>query len=319
MSKPKTVNHLAVDKALVHFTNALTQVPLVIPRVTSETRLRSLLSEILTSVKSEGGPALSVGDFLDYLRAIGLVHPIKTESSAKRTSPIYLLGINKADTAIDPIELLCAHDNQRVVCYFTALAYHGLTTQLPLHHHAASLKTYVPRAAVSDAAVALPARSSRPVRSYNPLGTKLFDYQGLAYYLTQRDKKLVPGIQRRDLGPTGIVRLTTLEQTLLDTLHKPVSCGGPAVVFEAWKTGMEALNEDRMARYLMAIGDDARTRRAGWMLERVGYTCGKAGQLEGLFRSVLDKRRDDPGLLLPLLPGLTYTGADDKWGLAVPG
>jgi predicted transcriptional regulator of viral defense system len=32
-----------------------------------------------------------------------------------------------------------------------------------------------------------------------------------------------------------MVRITTLEQTLLDTLHRPLSCGGPPIVIEAWE------------------------------------------------------------------------------------
>ncbi|MFT3882954.1 MAG: hypothetical protein QM703_25270 [Gemmatales bacterium] len=78
----------------------------------------------------------------------------------------------------------------------------------------------------------------KPWNKPNLLGEWLFTYKGLRYYKTTKENRLVPGIQTRFLNPTSIVRITSLEQTLLDTLHRPLSCGGPAVVMEAWEQGI---------------------------------------------------------------------------------
>src|SRR5207237_3233319 len=43
---------------------------------------------------------------------------------------------------------------------------------------------------------------------------------------TRRSARLVLGVQSRDYGPRTRIRITTLEQTLLDTLSKPFHCGG---------------------------------------------------------------------------------------------
>ena len=48
----------------------------------------------------------------------------------------------------------------------------------------------------------------------------------------------------RAYGPRAQIRITTLEQTLLDSLYKPFLCGGPEVVFEAWQDAVDRL--DRM-------------------------------------------------------------------------
>ena len=66
--------------------------------------------------------------------------------------------------------------------------------------------------------------------------------------------------------------MTTLEQTLLDTLHKPWSCGGSSVVFEAWERGVPLLDEERTAEYLMKIGRFDLTRRGGYMLDNNNYS-----------------------------------------------
>ena len=53
------------------------------------------------------------------------------------------------------------------------------------------------------------------------------------YYSNKRDVSLVPGIQFRVVSPRCWLRITTLEQTLLDALMQPVRCGGEAVALEA--------------------------------------------------------------------------------------
>ena len=56
---------------------------------------------------------------------------------------------------------------------------------------------------------------------------------GCRRYTTRREAHRVVGVQTRYVNEKSRYRVTTLEQTLVDTLHRPHSCGGPAVVFEA--------------------------------------------------------------------------------------
>jgi hypothetical protein len=42
----------------------------------------------------------------------------------------------------------------------------------------------------------------------------------------------------RVVSPRTWLRITTLEQTLLDTLLQPLRCVGEAVVLEAWENGV---------------------------------------------------------------------------------
>ena len=84
----------------------------------------------------------------------------------------------------------------------------------------------------------------------NPLGTEIFRFEGVGYYSNKRDASLVPGIQFRVVSPRCWLRITTLEQTLLDALMQPVRCGGAAVVLEAWETGVKQFDADRMSEHL---------------------------------------------------------------------
>ncbi len=217
-------------------------------------------------------------------------------------------------SSISPTELLQATQpsyQNTVICYFTALEHHGLTTQDAPHHHVATLKT-APRQSQPETDT-LPANADNPVRKPQ-LGTLLFRYQGVPYYMTQRDPTLMPGIQTVRLSSACQVRMTTLEQTLLDTLHKPWSCGGPAVVFEAWERGLPLLDDARLAHYLKTIGRTDFTRRAGYMLEQFGHAAAD-NDLRALLSDAKDKVKAVTVPPVPLLPGVPATRHNSTWGV----
>jgi len=216
--------------------------------------------------------------------------------------------------SISPIELLQttqASFQRSVICYFTALAYHELTTQETPHHHVAILKEPAKRPQPESATGRTPAGKSEGGSS---LGTLLFRYQGIPYYFTQRDPALMPGIQTVRYSQSCLVRMTTLEQTLLDTLHRPWSCGGPAVVFEAWERGVPLLDDTRLAHCLKMIGRTDFTRRAGYMLEQFGHAVTDI-DLQALLSDVKDKVKAGSVPTIPLLPDVTSTRITSTWGV----
>src|SRR5262249_23592887 len=152
---------------------------------------------------------------------------------------------------------------------------HGLTTQLVEHHHVAEMRPQDPspptesaKGTGSERPEGTTTAGSRPPRGW----TLLFRYKGIPFYSTRRSVRLVPGIQTRGYGPRTRVRIPTREQPLLDTLHKPFHCGGPEVVFEAWKEGVASrrVDEERLVEYLRAMNYPATARRLGVMLGLVG-------------------------------------------------
>jgi predicted transcriptional regulator of viral defense system len=81
-----------------------------------------------------------------------------------------------------------------------------------------------------------------------------------------RDPQYLVQTQWRFVHELSRIRVTSLEQTLLDTLHRPLNCGGAAVVFEAWDTGADRLDHDKLATLLHRINDLRLTRRVAYML-----------------------------------------------------
>lgn len=277
----------------------------------------SALSQELVAVRKELeerriSVPLSGAGLLAWLQELKLARAVPVESpESERPVRFFVLGLERfaGEPQVDPIELLQAYAPQGVVCYFTALAFHALTTQPPSHHHVAVLAA---RSKEREAAPPRPA-TARLMRTYNPLGKLAFRHQGVPYFLTRRESQLVPGVQQRYLNSRALVRITSREQTLLDTLHRPLNCGGPEVVFEAWRTGVEDMDASRLAELIVLADHPHLRRRVAAMLDLMDYPSGDD------LRAVLERGRVPSEPPIPLLAGMEYSRLDPRWCVLVPG
>lgn len=282
-------------------------------RCISRTTLTRSLTAIRDRLAIPGRKAVPAKSLIQQLQRTGLIHPIPVvdPSTGEPLDSLFTIGLGARVASVRPEELLLAREPEGVLCYFTALSYYSLTTQIAPFHHVARLVDWGSR----STAAAAPTTEVSASRSYNPLGTELFVYQGQSYFRTTRDRRLMPGIQSRHLDEKTTLRITTLEQTLLDTLHRPLSCGGPAVVFEAWDQGLPQANQVRLAEYLQRIGDPALVRRVGYFAESLGIQPGEAlrQQLEPVRRGL-----EESAEMIPLIQGFAGPLVDERWRVVLP-
>jgi predicted transcriptional regulator of viral defense system len=114
-----------------------------------------------------------------------------------------------------------------------------------------------------------------------------------------------------------MIRITNLEQTLLDTLHRPLSCGGTAVVLEAWERGLARVDEEQLAAYLREMQYLPTAQRLGYLLASMQYVPGlqlKAALDESL--SQLDPHA--PSQYQQLFPGMRFENLTHPWLVYVP-
>ena len=248
---------------------------------------RRSLIHLLGEIRSSSGvpKTLSGVKMLNTLVDCNLARKLRIDSVPVGKSPfsIYCLDLGDVPT-ITPMELLVATQSdfkKTAICYFTAIQYHELTTQVAPHHHIAVFKNHPPSRVVSSQTGDPPS-----------LGTQLFTFEGTPYYVTMRDRLLIPGVQTVRIASHFQMRVTTLEQTLLDTLHRPWSCGGPSVVFEAWERGTPIIDDARLAQYLSALPHPDLTRRVGCLLEQNGHAVVDTGLKQMLLEA---KRRAKAG------------------------
>jgi hypothetical protein len=289
-------------------------------RCWTEPALDRIFRQVRNELAAEGVESgLSHSSLLEWLCRLRLASPLPVESES-----VYLLEIGaSAEAEVDPLELLMAGKPSGVICYFSAVAFHALTTQLVEHHHVAELRprgpgpvSGRPEEDVAERPERPPASGSRRPRG---LGKLLFRFQGIPFYSTRRSARLVPGVQTRGYGPRARVRITTLEQTLLDTLYKPFHCGGPEVVFEAWQEGVASrrIDEERLVAYLRAMNYPATARRLGVMLELAGGTPG--AELRRFLEACQEAiDRQSPHARISLLPGVDYQNLNEPWLVNTP-
>jgi hypothetical protein len=294
-------------------------------RCFSDRRLRAVIGGVRDGLHAQqvrGATRFSASELLAYLTEVHLAHKVPTEGiPGHRGGPpaFYVLDIGRPTDGprVAPLELLLAHKPEGFVCYFTALAFHGLTTQQPAFHHvavpSAPSSREVQETAIANVPESPPVGHAGSRRRPNALGEPVFTYDGVSYYVTRRNPRLAPGVQTRHLDSRTLIRITTREQTLLDTLHRPRSCGGPEVVFEAWKTGLPEIDETLLARYIETMGYAPSARRTGAMLSLLGHQ-----PRSDALRTILDRFRNCADEPIPLLAGIEYPRLDAAWSIRTP-
>ncbi|MGA2533254.1 MAG: hypothetical protein ABSG19_09470 [Candidatus Aminicenantales bacterium] len=257
---------------------------------------------------------------LNRLISMGLARQIPVEETINSTpsNEFYLMGFQGSnEREIDPLELLQAFSPKGIICYLSALGHLALTTQVPVHHHIA-IPTRDRPAMINeplDAAPSLDPTAENIERS--KLGTRIFSYEGIPYYSTKRVIRSIPGIKERVLSPWSTIRMTTIEQTLLDTLQYPYHCGGPDVVFEAWQTARDRYEEEDLLKGLKRIGLPPLIRRLGAVYDLLNYKPSKS--LSAFLKEKRDQffmQSENPPI--PLLRGLTFSRLNSYWNVLIP-
>lgn len=279
--------------------------------------LAKLIQKIRRTTLSSTFP--NTPDILKHLVSAGWAYRIAVDIPSNTTTPpskdFYLLDISAAHApAVDPLELLQAYRPDGILCYFSALTYHSLTTQLAPHHHIAALIT--PSKSYPHL-LNVPAGEVKPLSKKVSLGETLFTYQGIPCYLTKRSSSRLIGIQTRVLGPRTNLRITTLEQTLIDTFHKPLHCGGSSVIFEAWEDGVTRFDAALLSDYLTKIDSHLLLRRVGAMFDLLEYS--PTDELKRILQSGLEfDQQSTQATNISLLPGLEFPSLNPKWRVMTP-
>ncbi len=254
---------------------------------------------------------------LDWLISTGLVFPLPVApgSSAQAETQFYLVEVGAGpQSVVSPFELLQAFQPQGIVSFFSALSFHGLTTQPPPFHHTA-IPTPRPPGLPRERPVpeTSPSPTAAPHRDH--LGSHAFTHDSIRYYSTKRYRDLVPGIQTQILDPRIHLRVTDLEQTLLDTLMQPDACGGQSVIFEAWGN-LDRARPERLADYLHRLTLPVLTRRLGALLNLTGIA--PPAPLLPVLAGARRLFASAPGPQVPLFRGQPGTLLDLEWNVLTP-
>ena len=194
------------------------------------------------------------------MRQRGEIRPIKnTRHLYEVTVPYARQGF------IQEEEVLFEMNPYAVLSHFSALAFHGLTEELP-----------------KGVTAVIPADGSGELV---PIGTEPRDWEGVARPNGRTPPKIL-GLPmtwtrvkpERFFGfstyqPHGyLIRVTTPERTLIDALQDSELCGGIANVLRAWVCARDTLDLDALVHHVDRFGLGILRQRVGYILEELGLT-----------------------------------------------
>ena len=194
-----------------------------------------------------------------------------------------------AVTGIQPIhefEIAMQLVKPAMISHYSAFYHHGLTDQVPHDIFITTTKgSHVPQSGEKD----------------KHAGFKL---DGVHYRIMQVNRERFFGAVTAWKGGAQF-KITDLERTLLDGLAAPQYCGRFGEVLHGFDEKRDELNIDKLVSYALLL-DVAVSRRAGWILDRLGAEEAKISCLARTGR--LGYRRLDSSSK----PIGQY---DKKWGL----
>ena len=125
-------------------------------RCWTKTSLDRMFRKIKDDLGAEKPPQSNV-ELLNWLQKLALAWAIEADGAL-----FYLLEMGPVPNPRSRLKnLMMAYEPKGVVCFFSALAFHSLTSQVPGHHHMAVLTDSPP------AAAARPAHSVRNRREHD--------------------------------------------------------------------------------------------------------------------------------------------------------
>ena len=283
---------------------------------------RSNLSSIVSGIKRDLNLPTTFPsgiEVLSHLCAMGLASqlPVTNNGGNAPSKDFYLVGMSAShELAITPFELLQAYNNYGVICFFSALSYYDLTTQIPPHHHIATIvkSEKINKQSLREKSPTPPIGSTKRKKN---IGKFEFSYDGADYYSTRRKAYTIPGTKSRIYNQRTILKITTIEQTLLDTLQYPTHCGGPEVVFEAWENHINTIDEDLLFDYLQGIDTRSLNRRVGALFELLDYKP-KLKLINFLSKSLSESDMHNDPYDITLLKGINYTNLNAHWKVLTP-
>ena len=195
-----------------------------------------------------GVKASYLGESLYHLRRTGWIVPLRRG--------LYALGSTVPGvTPAHEFEVAMALADPAAISHWSALHYHGLTTQVPR-------TTFV----LTTHGTSVPRLRGR--REEEPRDGCLVN--DVVFRFVQVRPARFFGTEQVWVGDAR-VSITDLERTLIDGLCMPQHCGNFAEVLHAFGAAGSRLDVDRITDYALRL-DAATAKRLGWALEHHGLT-----------------------------------------------
>jgi len=244
--------------------------------------------QLLQAVIEEFGPVFSLKQA--RLTAIKLnmkndrvVQDLSSLASGKWISRIkrglYIVQSPLFVGEIHPFSIATNLIQPSAVSHWSALTYHGMTTQIPR-----MIQVSTPKKVVTP--------EMRQSKAYRPRDRAVWKVKDLEVEFIQVKLKHFFGFDQEWVSEWNRVFITDRERTILDLIIYPKLFGGINFSMEILEININILDLEKLVNYLLHFDRGSIIKRAGWMLETLGTS-------EGYLKPLLDYKVKNDYLLDP--------------------
>ncbi|MBN1486596.1 MAG: type IV toxin-antitoxin system AbiEi family antitoxin domain-containing protein [Anaerolineae bacterium] len=172
---------------------------------------------------------------------------------------VYTVQSPTLGTEIHPYAIADALVEPVAISHWSALAYHGLTEQIPPMIQASTPSTVV-------------TPEMRSGQAYSPRGRAAWRVLGWEFEFVQVKRSHFFGFQQQWVSQWHRVRITDLERTILDMVASPHIFGSLRFSIETCEMHLGRLDLDKLVAYALQYAVGAVIKRLGWILETLGVS-----------------------------------------------
>ncbi len=186
--------------------------------------------------------------------------------------------------AIHPFAIATALVQPAVVSHWSALAYHGFTTQLPR-----MVQVSTPAKVVTP--------QMRRGRAFRPRGRAVWQAGDIEVEFVYVRPSALFGSQAIWVDRWNQVNLTDPERTALDLIARSDLFGGMGAALEILEAALPRLQVEQLIGYALQLGKGSVIKRLGWALEQFGVSLDlleplRAAPVKTWYRLDPQQRRD---------------------------
>lgn len=158
---------------------------------------------------------------------------------------------------ISPFAIAAALIQPMAISHWSALSYHGFTTQTP-----GMIQASTPKNVITP--------EMRTGKADSPRGRAIWHAFGLEFEFVHLRKEAFWGFEEIWTDDWHRVNITDKERTALDLITRPDVFGGITAAIEILEGSLDQIATDRLVTYAINYNKGSIIKRLGWILEQLG-------------------------------------------------
>lgn len=237
--------------------------------LTHDTYAKTKGTQLLESILEQVGPIFNIEEVRTLASEQGLtsqdlrwtLHSLSRSGwIARLKRGVYAVQSPLFPEELHPFALAAALVSPMAVSHWSALAHHGLTTQIP-----PMVQAMTPRKVVTP--------EMREGEAARPRGRSVWKVLDVEVEFIYVEKERFFGFQQEWISRWHRVPITDRERTFLDMVARPDLFGGLELAMDTFEEHGHTFDHEQLVRYGLRYDMGSVIKRLGWLLEEMGISA----------------------------------------------